>query len=93
MENTNQNDVNATESIGVTEMPKLKNGFTALENLRLCMSEGTAVATTFERAIEHEGLTMEVIGLIKAYYTDDEYPETTVEMIENQQQTKLEVDN
>jgi len=50
---------------------KLKNGFTALENLKICIAEGTAVATTFERAIEQEGLTMEVIKLLSEYYADD----------------------
>ena len=63
-----------TESVGVTETLNLKNGFTALENLKICISEGTAVATTFERAIEDEGLTMEIISLIKLYYPNESYP-------------------
>lgn len=57
---------------------KLKNGMTSLGNLRACVFEGTATAETFERAIEDEGLTMEVIGLIKAYYPDSDYPESKI---------------
>ena len=47
---------------------KLKNGFTALENLKICIEEGTAVAETFEVAIKEEGLTAEIIALITSYY-------------------------
>jgi len=76
VQNTMTEGKTSTESIGVTEMQKLKNGFTALENLKVCISEGTAIATTFERAIEQEGLTMQIISLIKLYYNDSDYPES-----------------
>ena len=80
MENTNQNMVQTGASSLSTEMQtKLANGFTPLENLKLCIHEGNAVATTFEVAIADEGLTMEMISLIKNYYTDEDYPESVEE--------------
>ena len=53
------------------EKTKLKNGFTPLENLKVCISEGTAVAKTFEVAIQDEGLTMEIIALLADYYKEE----------------------
>ena len=50
---------------------KLKNGLTPLQNLKMCIGERTAVATTFERAIEDQGLTMEIVYLISKYYEED----------------------
>jgi len=47
---------------------KLKNGFTPMENLKICIAEGTATAETFENTIKTEGLTCEVILLIKDYF-------------------------
>ena len=80
MKNTNQTaGKTATDGVGLTETQKLKNGLTAYENLLVCIDEGTAIATTFEVAIAEEGLTMEMIRLIKTYYTDSDYPETVSE--------------
>lgn len=39
-----------------------------LNELKNAMLNGTAVATHFEEAIKEEGLTLEVMGLIHAYY-------------------------
>ena len=50
---------------------KLKNGLTTLENLKVCIDEKTAIATTFEAAIKDNGLTMEIITLIIEYYKND----------------------
>lgn len=51
--------------------PTLKNGLNHLQNLKVCISEGTATAETFEKTIEVEGLTMEMIYLISDYYKND----------------------
>ena len=50
---------------------KLKNGFTALENLEICIVERTAVAETFEKAIQEQGLTQHLVFLIGVYYADE----------------------
>ena len=49
----------------------LKNGLTGMGNLIRCIIEETATAETFERAIEQEGLNMEIIALISEYYHRD----------------------
>jgi len=47
-----------------------------MKQLKMRMNSREAVATDFEKAISIEGLTMEVIYLIKTYYTDEDYPES-----------------
>jgi hypothetical protein len=47
---------------------KLKNGLSLIENLKICIAEGTATAKTFENTIKEEGLTCEIIISIKDYF-------------------------
>jgi hypothetical protein len=51
---------------------KLRNGLTPIENLLVCIEERTATAETFESAIKDNGLTCEIIRLIKEYYPDQD---------------------
>lgn len=40
------------------------------QKLKTSISNGTAVSETFEAAIAEHGLTDEIIGLIKSYYSE-----------------------
>jgi len=43
----------------------------AVADLKRAMLSGDANAETFEKAIKHEGLTVQMICLIHAYYASD----------------------
>ena len=49
-----------------------KNYNKDLLNLYRLIRENTATAETFEKAIQEQGLTNEIIKLIKFYYTEED---------------------